>query len=170
MTMKILATPLFLLASLSLAVPAIAAPVETASTASPLIDYKNVAAVKTAIADLGFAVRDGEEANLLFISVDDDVYALTLASCSEGDKCGVAYMLGAVEVKKKPTNGWLVRANEGSGVAIVGYDAEFKKIMVQHTFTLNGITNDALDFSVQNTISETNLVAESVSKNEHLKK
>jgi hypothetical protein len=176
MTMKAPTTRLFLLASLAMAAPAMAAsaksaPVKAAASApSPYIDYKDTNAVVKAIEGTGFKVTKTDSP--LQFTLADEVSELNIVvgECPNIDTCGIGFAFGLIDLPKKPTDAWLARMNDQGAVAVVRYKPEMKQVEVGHTFTLKGINEEALHFSLTNTLTEVDLVFESVQKNEHLKK
>jgi hypothetical protein len=163
--MKTFTTPLFLIASLAMAVSAMAAP-----TASPFINHKDPAAVKLAAEQLGYTVSATDSPLGFTITIDGNDFNLAVGECPAADTCGIGVAYGLVDVAKKPTDGWLARMNAQGGLALISYNAANKQVEINHTFTLDGINKDALNFSLKNTHADIGTVFESIDKNEHLKK
>jgi hypothetical protein len=174
---KTLTPPLMLLASIALAVPAIAGPSKSAAVkvepvASPFINYTDEAAVKKVLTELGYKVGATEQGGTFQITtIEENEYVMLVGACPDPESCGVGAISARIDVDgKKPTDAWLARMNQQGAVARVIYLADQRQVSVASAFTLDGISKDALNFSIQNTISEADAVFQSVSKNEHLKK
>jgi hypothetical protein len=174
--MKALTTPLFLLASLALAAPAMAAPAKSAPVqaaapaASPYINYKDTNAVVKAIEGTGYKVTKTESPLQFTLADEVSEFNIVIGECPNIDTCGVGFAFGLIDLPKKPTDAWLARMNDQGAVAVVRYKPETKQVEIGHTFTLKGINEEALHFSLKNTLIEVDLVFESAQKNEHLKK
>ena len=176
--MKNLMNSIALLAILSLSSPAMAAPVKSAALAkqasaisapSPYIDYKNVNAIKKILESYSFEITDTEDPTHFIFSSAGVRLHMMVDACDDPNTCGMGFIWGEVPLEKKPTDAWLVRMKQ-FGVAVASYQSDDKQLIVWNTMTLKGINEEALHFNITNTIAETDIVIESISKKEHLKK
>jgi hypothetical protein len=173
MTMKAFVTPLLLIAALSWANPAAAAPPKPnklAPTVAPFLDYKNPAAIKKEIADLGFTIGAETVDGTFPITAQGNEYTMAIDDCSSEDNCGSAALAVAIGTEKKPTDGWLARMNSAGNMARVIYVPKTRIVFVVDAINLVGINKEALALTIDGVLLESNAVLESVAKNEHLKR